>query len=226
MKLNLIEFGQWVNKELVRYTDVPVSAIPEYRKLYGTPEALNTIRGWMTIRFQSAKEEHICSIAPIGISVPEIEQALNKPDRYGYFVCDYPPEIKHSIMQTINYGDDLRIRVATSKVFGILEAVRNIVLSWTLEMEQSGVLGEGLMFTKDDKAKSAEIASHTITTFNIQQVGALVQHATDSEFMGKLRPQILLLHRRSNLYPSLRRFLRHQIFLLQPQMTRAEQSVN
>ncbi len=183
-KLGLIEFGQWIEKELSGYTNVTVSSLPTYRKLHGRSEAFNSFRGWLPIQFRSADQANSFSIVLFGLAVPEIEQSIARKsgEQPGYFVCDYPPEVKIALRKSMNYADDLRVRIETQHVMGMLNSVRNILLNWTVEMERQGILGEGLMFTKEDKDKSALVTANTVNTYNIQQVGAFVQiaHAPSS----------------------------------------------
>jgi len=43
-----------------------------------------------------------------------------------------------------------------------LHAVRNILLDWTIEMEKLGVLGNDLIFTQEERTKSAEATAQTV----------------------------------------------------------------
>jgi len=47
-------------------------------------------------------------------------------------------------------------------IVGIVDAVRNIVLEWTLKLEENGILGAGLTFS----AREKETASHANYTIN------------------------------------------------------------
>jgi hypothetical protein len=52
--------------------------------------------------------------------------------------------------------------VSRSAVNGIIDAVRNMVLDWCLQLEKDGILGEGLVFS----AKEKEVAAHSNYTIN------------------------------------------------------------
>jgi hypothetical protein len=65
-----------------------------------------------------------------------------------------------------------------------LNAVRNILLDWTMEMEKQGILGTDLSFTQQERSTSAEVSAQTVTNFHIGQVGALVQRAEQSVVQG------------------------------------------
>jgi hypothetical protein len=53
--------------------------------------------------------------------------------------------------------------VPASAAVGILDAVRNALLEWALKLEKSGVRGEGMSFSADDRKKAHE----THATYNI-----------------------------------------------------------
>jgi len=182
-KLGLAEFGAWVDSELNGYTG-PVTELPAYRKLHGTPEAYNPYHGWQPINFQSAKSAEPFSFAPVGMTVSAIELSVSgKAD--GAFEFPYPPTLANAIRKALNFGPlNVRLKISISAVADILHAVRNILLEWTVEMEKEGVLGNDLVFSPDDRAKSAAVTAQTVNNFHIQQVGALVQHANHSVVQG------------------------------------------
>jgi AbiTii-like protein len=76
VKLDLVEFGNWVDLELNGYMDKSAAELPKYRKLHGTPEGYNPYHGWQPIMFRTAKVEASCSLAPLGMSIPAIEELL------------------------------------------------------------------------------------------------------------------------------------------------------
>ena len=45
-KLDLREFGNWVDLELTGYMNKSSDEVPEYRKLHGIPEAFSPYQGW------------------------------------------------------------------------------------------------------------------------------------------------------------------------------------
>jgi hypothetical protein len=53
-------------------------------------------------------------------------------------------------------------------------------------MEKQGVLGDGLIFSEEDRVKSALATASTINNINIEQVGAFVQSVQDSTVQGNV----------------------------------------
>lgn len=52
--------------------------------------------------------------------------------------------------------------LSRSSVSGILDAVRNMILEWCLQLEKDGILGEGMVFSGKEK----ETAAHSNYTIN------------------------------------------------------------
>ena len=73
VKLELTEFGNWVELELNGYMDKKVEELPQYRKLHGIPEAFNPYQGWNPIIFQEPEQQKMWSLAPIGMSIAALE---------------------------------------------------------------------------------------------------------------------------------------------------------
>ena len=74
---------------------------------------------------------------------------------------------------------------------GVLDAVRNAILDWTLKLEQDGILGEGMTFSTEEK----QTAMNNGPTYNIAGnfhgvIGNVSsQHAQIGSF-GQIEPQL------------------------------------
>jgi hypothetical protein len=176
-----------VTVELNGYMHKSSEEVPEYRKPHGTPEAFSPYQGWLPIQFHSSEQEKGFSLAVIGMTIPAIEESLRTASASpgGEFSFPYPPEVQKAICRSLSWGDStLRIRLSVSQATNILNAVRNILLDWTMEMEKQGILGTDLSFTQQERSTSAEVTAQTVTYFHIGQVGALVQRAEQSVVQG------------------------------------------
>ena len=49
------------------------------------------------------------------------------------------------------------LMIGTNQIYNIIERVRNIILDWSITLEENGILGEGLQFSNTEK----EIANNT-----------------------------------------------------------------
>jgi hypothetical protein len=103
-KLGLTEFGDWVDRELNGYMGIPAKDLPKYRTLRGTPEAYNPFHGWQPILFRTAKSEASWSSAPIGMSIPALEQSLQGAQgREGHFSYPFPPEAAAKLRKALPF---------------------------------------------------------------------------------------------------------------------------
>jgi hypothetical protein len=141
VKLGLTELGNWVDLELNGYIGKKVEGLPEYGKFHGIPEAFNPYQGWKSIIFHSPEQQKNLSFAPIGMPIAALEDSLRDANSEGAFIMPYPPELDHKIRKSLNWGDDIRIRLNSIDCANILHAVRNILLDWTLAMDTQGILG-------------------------------------------------------------------------------------
>lgn len=144
-RLDVPELVAWINSELSGYGD---GEVPDYRKLRGTPKALNPIRGPIPLMMPTAEWTEVLSIAHIRQSVPElIELAKSKTGIFANFAAS----VEHRLMD----GMDVQMRpvlsLSTTQIHGIVEKVRSRILEWALDLEGRGVIGEGMSFTLHEK---------------------------------------------------------------------------
>ena len=185
-KLNLTEFGNWVDLELNGYVETPSDDLPNYRKLRGMPEVRTPYTGWQRIIFKEPKMEMMCSIAYINMSMPEIETFLESPSSQNnglrYFYGPDPAALLRRWLKS--EIANVSITLANAQVAKIANTVRNIILEWTMEMEKQGVLGNDLIFNEEERAKSAAATAQTVNNIHIAQVGSFVQNAENSIVQG------------------------------------------
>jgi hypothetical protein len=187
VKLDLTEFEKWVDGELNGYKDgTPISELPTYRILYGIPVGYNPYHGWQPVTFHSSEQQKNWGNAPIGMAIGAIEASLQTANGRGSFEFPYSPEVEQDLRDAVSHGKRFSVRLAVAHVSGIIDAVRNILLQWTLEMEKQGVVGNELLFSEIDKKKSETLTAQTITNIHIGNVGAFVQQAEGSFVHGQI----------------------------------------
>ena len=113
---------------------------------------------------------------PFDQPISEIEDlARSKGD--GGFRCSYSGSAEQALMRGMHIPMKPWLLFDKSQARGILDAVRNAVLNWSLELEKKGVHGEGLTFSPQEKAKAAPAGM----TFNI---GTMYQSQIQSSVEG------------------------------------------
>lgn len=159
-KLKIKEFRKWCELELEGYGK---NTLPEYRQLRGQLKVFNPYHGLQTFIIPDELDEVVTSIA-INLSVGEINNLLKQDgDSFENIISN---QAKRQLM-SLQGGYDLEPRVIfkRSQLLGITSKLRNIILNWSLQLEEDGILGKGLKFSEKEKE-----AAMSVNHFNIQNM--------------------------------------------------------
>jgi hypothetical protein len=166
VKLGLREASAWIDKELNGYHNL--SNLPDYRILGGECRAFNPVNNfWMHVQFPDAELQHICSEARVGQSLGTMESIVNGDSDNAFLNSHY--EQQDTLQRLFQEQTKFAIRVTRGQLEGIFDAVRNVVLNWSLELEQAGVLGENMFFTTTEKHEAKPVSQQ----FFIQNAGVV-----------------------------------------------------
>lgn len=170
-KLKLSEFESWVEKELNGYIGAG-NEIPEYRRLRGEPRAWNPYHGWIALTFGSGSSTmgDAISTRPAGQRVAEIEELVEGD---GNLMMPYSYEHQAIIGRAIGFQTQVALFMPKTNLVGVLDAVRNVLLNWSLKLEEEGILGEGLTFTPEEK-RAAEYSPQQVNYY-IESIGGSAQ---------------------------------------------------
>jgi hypothetical protein len=157
-KLSLTDAQVWIEKELNGYKSG--DSAPPHRLLTGQIRAWNPYHGWIPVVFQNSSEADNLSKCFAGQPVGELEDLV----RHGQDTLQFPfnSETERYLMKGMGVPLQATRHLSRAAVSGILDAVRNMVLEWCLQLEKDGILGEGLVFS----AKEKETAAHSGYTIN------------------------------------------------------------
>ncbi len=160
-KLGVEEFASWVHHELDGYKGI---AVPEYRIVYGAPQVFNPYHGYQPLNFGDSRQAEICSKMNFNQPIGEIEHDLRGAERAGpgSFQVSYPPAKERALMNAMEFPLQPSLHVNSSQLHKILEAVRKVVLEWSLKLEADGILGDGLTFSREEREKAQMV------TYNIK----------------------------------------------------------
>lgn len=176
-KLRLDQLESWVNSELNGYPD----KLPEYRKVHGQPVAWNPYNGWIPI-MGDPKFVEIISTANIGQPIAGLSDLVKK-EKSGELHFPVPAELVSRLNDILNYPTArIVIKIPRGAIIGVLDAVRNRVLDWSIEMERQGVLGEGMTFNTIER----EAARTAMTTYNIGTIGNFAGNMGSSNTSGNI----------------------------------------
>ena len=134
-KLGLNDIEEWIGAELNAYPSG--ESVPDYRHAVGTLEARNPYHGWIPVTRGSTE-------MPFGQSISQIEQ-FSKQER-----MDFAPETDVPLE---GIASSLPQRVGFSGIVfkGMIEAVRDRLLDWSIELEKRGIAGKDMSFDEREK---------------------------------------------------------------------------
>lgn len=181
-KLGIKEVREWVRLEMQGY---PNYSVPDYRQFTGHLKALNPFHGWQPVAFQDEKgleyKKKLTSIS-IGNAVSEVEAWLSSE---GSFIQLPVPQELACVL-----GIDVALSrfVAKAALNVIPDRIRGFILDWSLELEQKGILGEGMTFTAKEKAQAPSVVMNNYFTkyLNTGQAGAMGDSAVAKSLTQRL----------------------------------------
>ncbi|MEA2911110.1 MAG: hypothetical protein QOJ15_3191 [Bradyrhizobium sp.] len=158
----MTDLETWLGNELDGYKKR--EDLPQYRILHGASRAFNMYHGWQDIGFKEAKTATAFSTAPVFDPIAVVEElTLGANNAQHELVMSYPPDIALDLLKQAGYGwSRPSIHFSTAQFSGILDAVRNGVLEWSLKLEKLGVLGEEMTFSSDERQRAQNAAIHTV----------------------------------------------------------------
>lgn len=152
-KLNLLDFQIWINKELDGYNNV--KEVPKYRHVMGEIKAWNPYnRIWIPLIWRDFLKGGLerSIVQPIS----EIEYIFKKQDnnKKNFLTIPFSSEQQAILIEHFDPPSPPVLIIPRSSMSKILDAVRNIILRWSLKLEAEGILGEEMSFTEDEKGNA------------------------------------------------------------------------
>ncbi|EPY4635146.1 Uncharacterised protein [Klebsiella pneumoniae] len=160
-KLDLKDLFEWIELELNGYPNI--ASAPDYRSGKGQLRAWNPINGWIPCDLDTSDQKIIDffttytlteSIASLTRVALKEQPMLNLP---------FTPMLMNQFYKERKDRLEIHWFFSVGKVHNVIAAVRNRILDWSLELEKKGILGEGLIFTREEK----EVAPMTVNNTNI-----------------------------------------------------------
>ncbi len=108
---------------------------------------------------QKFTKRHITS------QVAELESLVAKSSD-GQLQVPLSAEAQHHLRNVTGFDFEFTTAMSASDVVGILDAIRNALLDWSLKLEKLGVKGEGMSFSDDERKRAHE----TQAIYNIGKI--------------------------------------------------------
>ncbi len=171
-KLKIKKFRNWCELELAGYND---EEIPEYRKFKGQLKVYNPYRGMQPFIIPDELDQLVTAVE-LGLSVGEINSLLQQEGDSFENVLSNDVKMKLMSLQQGFAQLEPRVLFKRSQLLGIPSKLRNIILNWSLQLEEDGILGKGLKFTEKEKEVAMSVNHYTIQ--NMQGVAGNVSGGT------------------------------------------------
>jgi len=178
-KLKLQDFKQWIESEMNGYENRQNT--PKYRSVHGEIKYLNPFHGWQPIIFDISTES--LHIIPLYQPVSELEKLINDPSN-DYVISRYGEEKEKMIMNLFKLDVLPTLHITKANIYRILEAIRDTILQWSLELEEIGILGEGMTFSPQEKnsALQHKYETNNYITMHNQQFNAPVGAVQNGDY--------------------------------------------
>jgi hypothetical protein len=177
-KLQVTEFEKWCDLELNGYDN---HELPDYRFVHGEVKARNPYVGYIPAIFTPELHE-IISKRNIPQPITEIEEYVRTGETNGNGTLMYTFTSDQQLMLMKLTGHDFQIslHIPTSQFKKIIDRVRNIILEWTLKLEEQNVRGEGMTFSDNEKQRASKTEGTIINYIGNMSNSQLQQNTTNS----------------------------------------------
>jgi len=161
-KLSLDEFRIWIENELNGYREG--TEIPKYREVFGQVRGWSPYHGWQPIIFQDPEMGAKISRRKNIQSIAELESLIAKRGDQSSLHMPYSQEMQRMLSKACGFETEVSLFTSHTEIIRILDSVRNIILNWTLKLEEDGIFGEGLTFTAKERS-AVETKEYNIANF-------------------------------------------------------------
>src|SRR5690606_31940161 len=139
----------WINSELDGYRGE--TEIPEYRELMGQVKGWNPLRGWVPVIINHPEMMDTISKRRSSQSISEIENLLDRQDTQSLLHMPFSSTQQRILRELVAFDTEFSLFVSPSALAHIVGSVRNTILNWALQLEDDGILGEGLGFSASER---------------------------------------------------------------------------
>lgn len=146
-RLGVPELVDWISSEMNGYKHG--TTLPDYRIIYGSLMAYNDVRGHdIPCSIEDHKTSEFLRRHAEHQSIPVLEKLIASGVQ---LVRHFPRSIESQLEQSMMIPMRPKLVFSKPQVQGIVEMVRNRILDWALELEERGIIGDGMSFTPQEK---------------------------------------------------------------------------
>lgn len=153
-KLGISEIEEWIKNELNGYSSN--AEVPSHREVRGQIKVWNPYHGWQPLNFGDPEEAEALSKRKISQTIGELDAIASEAKTESLHV-PFPQDIVNKLMEGMDVPLQPTLHISPTEVVGILDTTRNLILDWALELEQKGIVGEGLSFSKEERQAASQV---------------------------------------------------------------------
>ncbi|HFT5240460.1 TPA: abortive phage resistance protein [Yersinia enterocolitica] len=167
VKLGLQDISEWLEYELNGYPSIDL--LPDYRILKGLPiRAFNPYVGWIPFQLGNVNGEYreiyesLTTIHLNNSASMLVEYAKSDNTLYS----DLPAYMADFLQKAVNCDFRIAWSINPTQITKILSNIRSRILDWALRLESKNILGEGLLFSQEEKKEAVGMTVNNINNFN------------------------------------------------------------
>jgi AbiTii len=196
VKLKQNDIADWIEHEMSGYH--ARADLPEYRKLHASLTFRNPLRGWCPV----IGGEHEVQF---GNSIAEIFALLEGGG--SVVMGPVPVKVSKRVSQDAGFNVEVKRQISKAALAAILEAVRNVIHDWALNLERAGISGEGISFSQNEAERAQSVVVNIHSIGNATGIGAFGDNANiisnqSIDVKGLARQSIALANSLDNALPT------------------------
>ena len=155
--------------------------VPEYRKVYGEVKGWNPYRGWIAVIIDEPRISEKLSNTSIIQSIAEIVALAGQSEgKHGTLQIPFPVATSLKLGKMVGFQTEFTLFIANTVPVRILDAVKNIIMNWSIKLEEDGILGDGLSFSQREKEVAERTSYHITNFYGTVQSSQIQQQTTNS----------------------------------------------
>jgi len=147
---------------------------------------------WLPVVFEDFDDDFVDAMhrRNCGQPMPEIESILAKPIS-GKLTMQYAQKAQETLMKGAGMDLPPVLVVEESRLHGIVDAVRTLIVDWALKLEEQGIIGEDLSFSDADKRAASHVTIN-VGTMSHSQIQAATTNSRQTVTNVNIEPEKLL----------------------------------
>ncbi|HFT7392598.1 MULTISPECIES: AbiTii domain-containing protein [Gammaproteobacteria] len=147
------EWATWIDHELQGY---PQSGdLPPYRVLQGELKVDVPGHGRLPLPIRNAEMNRLITESRFGHPMGALEDLAVPGEVVRSF---FTPEQSQFLIQELSLPGVPELALGSNQVRGLIEAVRDKLLTWALDLADAGIQGDGMSFTPQEQQQAQQLA--------------------------------------------------------------------